>query len=386
MLESTRLLRDLVALPSINPMGRPLQGPEIYEHRVTAYLEGFFRSLGVPYERQTVAPLRDNIVARCEVPGAASTLVLEAHQDTVPVDNMTIDPFGARIEGGRLYGRGACDIKGGMAAMLAAFARVAREKPCGACHVVLACTVDEEHTFLGVQRLVRGNLRAGDKGPVGAVVAEPTQLQIVNAHKGAVRWHLLTAGRACHSSRPEQGVNAIYRMAALLPDVERYAEQLRASRTDPRLGSPTLSVGRIEGGTSVNTVPDRCRVEIDRRLLPGEDPKAAPDHFAAYLREHAGRHVPFECTPPWMSTPALGPEGSEDLVARLGRAIDAVAGSHEVQAVPYGTDASTLAAAGIPAVVFGPGDIARAHTCDEWVPLDEVEQAGEILYRLACAG
>src|SRR2546425_7022450 len=117
MLESPRLLRDLVSRPSINPMGRALQGPEIYEHQVTAYLEQFFRSLGVPCERQPVAPLRDNIVARYEPGGATWTLVLEAHQDTVPTDHMTIDPFGARIESGRLYGRGACDIKGGMAAM-----------------------------------------------------------------------------------------------------------------------------------------------------------------------------------------------------------------------------------------------------------------------------
>src|SRR5206468_7518210 len=147
MTEATRLLRDLVSIPSVNPMGRPAQGPEFFEHRVTAYLEDFFKGLGVPYERQPVAPLRDNIVARCEVPGARRTLLLEAHQDTVPTDNMTIDPFGARVENGRLYGRGACDIKGGMAAMLAAFARVAREKPRGAANVVMACSVDEEHTF-----------------------------------------------------------------------------------------------------------------------------------------------------------------------------------------------------------------------------------------------
>src|SRR5947207_15200145 len=124
MTETTRLLRDLVSLPSINPMGRSVQGPEFYEYRVTAYLEEFFRGLGVPYERQTVAPLRDNILARCELPGARRTLVLEAHQDTVPTDNMTIDPFAATIDNGRLYGRGACDIKGGMAAMLATFARI----------------------------------------------------------------------------------------------------------------------------------------------------------------------------------------------------------------------------------------------------------------------
>src|SRR4051812_22896212 len=107
MHESTRLLRDLVALPSVNPMGRPMQSPDIYEHRVTAYLEEFFRGLGVPSERQPVAPLRENIVARCEVPGAKRTIMLEAHQDTVPTDQMSIDPFGAKIENGKLYGRGA---------------------------------------------------------------------------------------------------------------------------------------------------------------------------------------------------------------------------------------------------------------------------------------
>src|SRR5205085_4151396 len=124
---------------------------------------------------------------------------------------------------------------------------------------LVACAVDDEFTSLGVQCLVNGELRVDM-----AVVAEPTQLQIVNAHKGIVRWHLATAGRSCHSSSPEQGVNAIYRMGRLLVGVEQYAEHLRASRADPLLGPPTLSVGRIEGGTSVNTVPDYCRVEVDR--------------------------------------------------------------------------------------------------------------------------
>jgi acetylornithine deacetylase len=149
---------------------------------------------------------------------------------------------------------------------------------------------------------------------------------------------------------------------------------------------PTLSVGRIEGGVSVNTVPDRCRIEIDRRLLPGEDALAAPAQLTRFLRDEAGIDFPFECAAPWMAKVALGPENSGALVRRLGEAIDSLKGAHEVMAVPYGTDASTIAAAGVPAVVFGPGDIARAHTADEWVPLDEVEQASEILYRLACQG
>jgi acetylornithine deacetylase len=381
--ETTRLLRDLVRIPSVNPMGRPLSGPEVYEHRLSAYLEEFFRGLGVPCERQPVAPLRDNVLARYEPGGARSTLVLEVHQDTVPADNMTVPPFEGVIEGGRLYGRGACDVKGGMAAMLAAFARLARERPAGACRVVMACTVDEEFTFVGAQRLAETDLGGG--GPAAAVVAEPTGLAIVDAHKGVVRWHLSTAGRSCHSSTPERGVNAIYRMAELLPHVARYAEELRASRADPRLGPPTLSVGRVEGGTSVNAVPDYCRAEVDRRLLPGEDPRAAPGHFADYFRRVAPG-AEFAISDPWLAAPALSNEGSADLAARLGAAVDAVVGAHRVVAVPYGTDASTLAAAGVPAVVFGPGDIARAHTADEWVPLAEVEQAAEILFRLARAG
>jgi acetylornithine deacetylase len=379
MTDTTRLLRDLVGLPSVNPMGRPLDGPDIFEYQVTAYLEDFFRSLGVPCERQPVAPRRDNIVARYTNPNARRTILLEAHQDTVPAEHMTIEPFAARTVDGRLYGRGACDVKGGMAAMLAAFARVVREQPAGAANVILAATVDEEHTFLGVQRLVRGG-RLADM----AVVAEPTHLQIVNAHKGVVRWDLVTKGKSCHSSRPELGVNAIYHMAGVLIAVEQYAEWLRLSRTDPQLGPATLSVGRIEGGVSTNTVPDRCRIEVDRRLLPGEEPRAALEDLMRYLRETTAADLPVEASDVWLSSPALGSAGSEEVVSRLGAAIDAVRGSHRVVAVPYGTDASTIATVGIPVVIFGPGDITQAHTTDEWIELEQVAQAAEILYRMVC--
>jgi acetylornithine deacetylase len=378
MSSTTTLLRDLVALPSVNPMGRAVSGPEFLEQRVTAYLADFFRKLDVPCERQPVAPGRENIVARFDSAGATHTVLWEVHQDTVPVDGMTIPPFGAAIDNGRLYGRGACDIKSGMAAMLAALARLVREGPRGAMNVILACTVDEEYTFLGVQELVKRGVRADF-----AVVAEPTQLQIVNAHKGVARLLLATSGRACHSSRPEQGISAIYRMGRVLGAVERFAEKLRLGRSDPLLGPAALSVGRIEGGSSVNTVPDACRIEIDRRLIPGENPLATNDELLDYLREQGGIDFELTCPRPWMSMPALDPRGSEQIVSRLGRAINRVVGSHRVIPVPYGTDASTIAGAGIPAVVFGPGDIAQAHTKDEWVSLEEVEKASEILYRLA---
>jgi acetylornithine deacetylase len=127
-------------------------------------------------------------------------------------------------------------------------------------------------------------------------------------------------------------------------------------------------------------------VEIDRRLLPGEQPDAAPEQLGAWLRERADPRVQFTCSAPWLICPALAPMGSEDLIRQLGQAIDSLIGRHSVHAVPYGTDASSLAEAGIPSVVFGPGSIDQAHTCDEWIDLAQVEQASEILYRLACAG
>ena len=373
-------LAALVRLPSVNPMGRTdLPADILYEHRVAAYLDGRLRDLGVAVERQTVRPGRDNLVAVYDPPGAAPfTTVFECHQDTVPVDAMTVEPFAARVENSRLYGRGACDVKGGAAVMLAAFERLVRERPAGSARVILAYTVDEEHTFLGVQELVKRGLKADF-----AVVAEPTLLNIVTAHKGVVRWVAETAGRACHSSRPENGLNAVYRMARLVSAVERYAAQLHARTPHPTLGPRTASVGRIAGGVSPNTVPDVCRIDIDRRLLPGETAEAAAADLEAFIRTDPAADFPFTLIQTHAACPPLDPAKSGALVARLGAAIDAVVGRHEVHAVPYGTDASTISGAGIPAVVFGPGDITQAHTKDEWIDLGQLDPAADILFRFA---
>jgi acetylornithine deacetylase len=377
MKSTVEILRDLVRLPSVNPMGRSWASDQIlYEYRVTDYLEQFFRSNSIACERQPVLAQRENIVAHYQPPGATRTILFEVHQDTVPVEAMTVDPFGGEVRNGKLFGRGACDVKGSMAVMLAVLRRLTKEKPMGAANLIVACTADEEHTFLGVQELVK-TVKADF-----AVVAEPTQLQIVDAHKGVVRWKIHTPGRACHSSRPDQGVNAIYRMGRLLSAIEEYARELHARRVDARLGPPTLSVGRIEGGVSVNTVPDDCVIEVDRRLLPGEKPTDAPRDLDEFLRRHSAIDFPFDSEPIWLACPALAPNGSDPIKNRLGSAINAVLGSHQVIAVPFGTDGSTIAEAGIPAVVFGPGDIAQAHTCDEWIDIKQMEQAEEILWRL----
>jgi acetylornithine deacetylase len=268
-----------------------------------------------------------------------------------------------------------------MVAMLTAFARLVREKPKKAMNVILACSVDEEHTFLGIQKLVKSGLR-GDM----AIVAEPTKLEIVHAHKGVARWIVTTPGKSCHSSDPSQGINAIYRMGKLLVGIEKFAEKLQASITDPLLGPPTVSVGRIEGGTSVNTVPDWCRIEIDRRVIPGEDPHLVHTEMENFLRQECDIHFPFDCAAPWMSLSALSPDLSGELVTRLGHTITSVRGEHRVMPVPYGTDAPSLASVGIPVVIFGPGDIAQAHTKDEWIELDQVRLASEILYQFASHG
>jgi len=382
MLQLAQLLAELVRRPSVNPMGRTdLPAEIVHESRVTAFLEEQLRSLGCPYRRQTVQPGRDNLIATYTPPSPPPfSILFEAHQDTVPVDAMTIEPFGARIEDGKMYGRGSCDVKAGGCVMLAAFARLLHERPPGSAAVTLAFTVDEEHTFLGIQELMNSGFQADC-----AIVAEPTLLNIVNAHKGVVRWQLETSGIACHSSRPELGVNAIYRMGWLLNGVEEYAAKLRNQPPDPLLGPRTLSVGRITGGVSVNTVPDFCRIEIDRRLIPGEEPAAAVESLSEFLKSYPGIDFPFSASTPQLACPPLAPTLSGDLVKRLGATIDSVVGKREVHAVPYGTDASTVANAGIPTVVFGPGDIAQAHTKDEWIDLAQLEPAAEILFRFACA-
>jgi acetylornithine deacetylase/succinyl-diaminopimelate desuccinylase-like protein len=429
MFDPVALLKALIAIPSVNPMGRGAAAAACYESRLTDFLQTQFDSLGLPWQRQTVAPLRDNIVARLDghpLPDAGGELLLwEVHQDTVPTDGMTIDPFGAHIEGERIHGRGACDVKGGMAAMLAAIARLA-EVQRRASHterrptVVLACTVDEELGFSGARALVqlwgrqenpppedrptttlpplghsrdilcdeKPNLEVTSpasllvRQPDAAIVAEPTGLDVVVAHKGFVRWRSHTLGRAAHSAEPQRGRNAIYAMARLVEAVERYQnEMIPNMASHPRCGHPSVSIGTIVGGCGVNTVPDRATIEIDRRLLPDEDPEEAYRALMAYVNG-VPSVGPVEHDPPFSAARGLSDHNNGPLAKRL---VELTRHGHpacKTTGVSYGTDAAVFSAAGLPTVVFGPGSIEQAHTADEWLDLNELNAATEIFFQL----
>lgn len=396
-LDLVQTLADLVAIPSVNPMGRQVEGPEYLEYRVTDYLEGLFKKIGFRYKRYPLEPRRDNILIRVDgdlpPPEKGGPLVLmEAHQDTVPVEGMTIPPWTPTVKDGRIYGRGSCDIKGGMAAMLGAMVRLHEEKPRGRPTVVLACVVNEEFGFTGATALTQlwTEGRGDDllpKRPDVCVVAEPTSLDVVVAHKGTMRWRINTLGKASHSSTPHLGDNAFYKMARVLLALEEYAKTVCPTLgSHPLVGGATLSVGTIKGGISVNTVPDKCTIEMCRRVLPGEKAADTRQHVIDWLAkrpEIAALGSALVHDPAFISGYSLSDDKNGALAARLGEVSKARTGRGAKIGVPYGTDASRIAAADVPSVVFGPGSIAQAHTCDEWLPLDELPQAAEVLYEFA---
>lgn len=375
MPDVVEVLADLVSIPSVNPMGRDLSGPEYGEARIAEYVSGFLEQHGVTTQRQAVRPDRENVLAH--VPGARrdASVLLETHTDTVRAEGMEIEPFDPVQKDGRLYGRGSCDAKASLAAMMVAVVEVARNRP--PTDVWLCAAVDEEFTFGGAAHLVSSGFRA-DR----AIVGEPTKLQVVTAHKGAVRWTVTTTGRAAHAATPWDGENAIYKMGPIVQALERYAALLQSRPAHARLGPRTLNVGTIEGGRTVNTVPDRCQIRVDRRVLPGEALAEVVNSLGQYLGaqglaeqaevEEILRDAPMEVPDdsPWVQA----------VLAAAGSVVPTATG-----AVHYGTDASKFAEVGIPAVVLGPGDIAQAHTANEWVDLDQVHAAREIYARVLAA-
>ncbi len=374
----TETLRALVHINSVNPA---YGGPEGGEATVIATAAEFLARAALTPETWEVHPGRPNLRVRLSGRDRRRFKLFETHVDTVSAAGMTIEPFKGDTRDGRLWGRGATDAKGQAVAMLHGLVSLAKSGPPPPTDLEVVLSVDEEAGFTGVRSLVRRYEAEGAR-PEVAIIGEPTDLRIVTAHKGTLRWWISVRGRAAHSSTPGSGVNAVHRAAVLVDWIEGpYAEQL-AGRRHPLLGSPTVNVSKIEGGTQVNVVPDLARILLDRRLLPDESADSVRGEFEAIFRALKARWADFEAlqeapllVDPSMETPLDHPwaRRAAQLAADLGR-------SPEPLGVPYGTDGSKLAEAGIPTLVVGPGSIRQAHTADEYIDLSELA-SGARFYR-----
>ena len=374
-----QLLCDLIALPSVNPeRDAERAGAPYGEARVAEYVRDYFQPFGVRIERQQAVTGRENVLVH--VPGAdgsARPVLLEAHMDTVGVQGMD-DPFTPWVEGGRVYGRGACDNKASLAAMMMALRQLLEEGVSLPRGCLLAATADEEFGMSGARLLVGSGLAFA-----GAIVGEPTALKIVAAHDGQMYVTITAHGKAAHTSSPQHGVNAIYAMNEVINVLRGRSGSVYPQRQHPLCGAPKLTVSIIQGGASEHIVPDRCEIAIDCRVIPGETCQQMLEEIKRWLIEDLdaviGRGIEFAV--PHKTVPPMETPKDHPLIRGLHQAAGHVMGDAQVTGVPYNTDASHYATAGIPCVVFGPGDIAQAHSVTEFVEIEQVAAAVEILKR-----
>jgi acetylornithine deacetylase/succinyl-diaminopimelate desuccinylase family protein len=369
MTRTEKLLAELIALPSVNPAFLPPRHPHAGEKSVAEFLAAVAASAGLEVEFQKVLPGRANIIARL-LPRRQikQTILLAPHLDTVVADGTQFIP---QRKNGRVHGRGACDTKGSIAAMLTALGELARTKsrPLET-EIVFAGLIDEENAQAGSRALAAIGFKADL-----AIVGEPTKLQVVTAHKGSLWLKLATQGQAAHGATPSLGKNAVHEMARVVCALETdYAAHLQR-RKHPLLGTATVNVGTISGGRQPNIVPDECVIMVDRRTLPGETETSVHREIAALLRVKKlnANICSAKLAPAW----PLETDTSRPLVRQFMRSVKQV----RPVGVNYFCDAAVLSAAGIPSVVFGPGDIAQAHTADEWISLAELERAKDLLGR-----
>ncbi len=366
-----KLLQDLIAIPSVNPCFPDGKG----EKEIADFVVEYARKAGLEVHRQPVFEGRENVLIGA-IGSSSETVLLETHMDTVTAEGMTIEPFNPQIKDGKVFGRGACDAKASLAAMLQALVEVARHGSPNRT-VWLAAVVDEENGFNGVQKLMSSGFKANF-----AIVGEPTNLNIVIAHKGTVRGSITTRGTSAHSSQPEKGSNAIMHMAKVLTALERYDAELKM-RPHPLVGSPTLTVTMISGGRGANLVPDFCQIKVDRRTLPNEDPMVAWDELKRFLQNQPELlNFVVEVSEPELVNWGVEVSPDSSPVQRLLSACQKIGLSPQLLGVHYTSDASVLVSNGLPSILFGPGNIDQAHTADEWVEIEQVVAAQKIFEAL----
>lgn len=376
-----QLLQSMVQINSINAA---LPGSDGGEAALVEYLEQASKSFGLLTQRLPVPGQCDQLWVTHQFSPDRPWLLFDSHMDTVAVEGMSIDPFGGDIRDGKVWGRGSSDTKGTGAAMLWALSRVA----CSTAqedlpnNLGLLFSVDEEVTMQGVESFVQHDLAALGIQPAGVIVGEPTELRPVVAHNGCLRWTITTHGRACHSSVPHEGRSAISAMTRVIQRIEQdYIPQLSARH--PLTGPAVCSINTIQGGSAPNIIPDSCVIEIDRRLVPGEDEAAVIDEIEALLDPLRNGESPVDFTQRVnvghapLTTAHNGP-----LVEFIQKQLGAMDRPTLALGAPFATHASVFDAAGIPSVVIGPGSGHTAHTKDEWVAVEQIERGAVFYERL----
>ncbi|HET8912517.1 MAG TPA: ArgE/DapE family deacylase [Ktedonobacteraceae bacterium] len=365
--ELATLLQELVAINSVNPSLVP--GAE-GEEALARFIADWLRARGLEvYLEDTILAGRPNVVAIARGSGGGRSLLLNAHMDTVGMEGME-HPGESRIHAGKLYGRGALDTKGGLAAFMLAAVDAQRRPLRG--DVILAAVADEEYASRGTEGLV-------SRWPAdAAIVTEPTGLCLTTTHKGFVWFEIETQGFAAHGSEAEIGIDAIAKMGKVLVALDRLATQLAESQPHPLLGTGSIHASLIQGGQELSSYPARCLLSIERRTIPGESVSSVRDELQRILKTIRVQDSSFQAT--LRTTFVREPlEGSPDspIVKTLHRNVQKVLGHEPKYTGSSGwMDAALLAAAGIPTVVFGP-DGEGLHGAVEWVDLESVQYCYE---------
>lgn len=369
------LLRKLVSIPSVNPM--LAEDPSIGTEKPLAdYLAGYLERQGYRVDWIEPIPGRPNVVGRFGPAQPKRTILVESHLDTQGIHGMVVPPFEGLVREGRLYGRGACDTKGPMAAALLALSPAVLNRLAEAgVQVLYVGAVGEEKGNVGAEQLVDLEVGADE-----ALILEPTELAIVHAHKGAMWFEVEGRGRAAHGSNPRLGVNAICGMLRLVEGIEAEVAALQQKPAHPLLGHPTVNVGLIRGGSSINIVPDRCVIEVDRRTLPGEENAAILRRVRAQLEDvqKAGLLTGWEVRAIKDGTPFETTADSR-LVQRLARSCREAGEPGRTEGAAWYSDAGPFARTCREVAVFGPGSIKQAHTVDEYIELASLEKGRDIL-------